>query len=373
MWPGDILLLGCGAWSAGCSTRLGAHLDAAAAHVHRCGLVIGMVNVLLPYTILDAAERYVGNPGAIRATAAQSLMASPFTAFRRGFLPLTMPGVGPSFLLVFVLPLGFFITPAMLGSPHEVMIANLISSVTASLRPGLPRRRPGHRPARPERARHHGHARLVWRGRAARGHGSRRPAGASLPSGGKGPGHPGTIDLVFTPVWPRLFTVVGGGVLAFWRLSRDPDDSPSPPARPRSSRVPAALDSRSSGQCVKYFTARGWLDSTWHSVVIAAMTAGPPLLLAVPGRRGRVALSPGGSAGSCTWRCCRPSSAPSSTIVAVGDPSRRPASACTHTGSSGVVLGHTVIALPIAISSRWPPRCGTSIATSSEPRSASAR
>src|SRR5262249_3257485 len=100
------------------------------------GGVIGMVNVLLPYTTLILLSVMRGvRPELLPA--AESLMASPFTAFRRVFVPLTLPGIGAGYLLVFVLALAFFIPPAMLGSPHEVMIANVIASVTGSLNWGL--------------------------------------------------------------------------------------------------------------------------------------------------------------------------------------------------------------------------------------------
>src|SRR5690606_26944317 len=59
--------------------------------------------------------------------AAQSLASGPFTAFRRVYLPLSMPGVFSGCILVFVMCLAFFVTPAMLGSPRETMIANMIA------------------------------------------------------------------------------------------------------------------------------------------------------------------------------------------------------------------------------------------------------
>jgi putative spermidine/putrescine transport system permease protein len=55
--------------------------------------------------------------------AAATLGAGPFTSFRRVFLPLTMPGVIGGCLLVFVMGLGFYITPALLGGPKDMMIS----------------------------------------------------------------------------------------------------------------------------------------------------------------------------------------------------------------------------------------------------------
>jgi putative spermidine/putrescine transport system permease protein len=58
--------------------------------------------------------------------AARSLGASRFQAFRLVFLPLTLPGLIGAGTLVFILSLGFYVTPALLGSPKETMIAQTI-------------------------------------------------------------------------------------------------------------------------------------------------------------------------------------------------------------------------------------------------------
>ena len=58
--------------------------------------------------------------------AASDLGASRLQAFRRVFLPLSLPGIAGGTLLVFILSLGFFITPALMGGPGDVMIAMLI-------------------------------------------------------------------------------------------------------------------------------------------------------------------------------------------------------------------------------------------------------
>ena len=89
------------------------------------GVTIGMSQILLPYMALPiyAAMRRI-DPDLTPAAA--SLGAPPFTAFRRVFLPLSLPGVLAGSLLVFVLALGFYITPALLGSPHDAMLSELI-------------------------------------------------------------------------------------------------------------------------------------------------------------------------------------------------------------------------------------------------------
>ncbi len=86
-----------------------------------------MIHILLPYMILPIANalRHI-DPSLRRA--ALSLGASPGGAFRQVTLPLSMPGVAAGVLLVFVLSLGFYITPALLGGAHDMTIAMLIAN-----------------------------------------------------------------------------------------------------------------------------------------------------------------------------------------------------------------------------------------------------
>jgi putative spermidine/putrescine transport system permease protein len=89
------------------------------------GVLIGMTYVLLPYMVLTVYSVMRGiDPAFIRA--AHSLGASRWQAFRKVFLPLSLPGIAGGTLLVFILSLGFFITPALMGGPSDVMIAMLI-------------------------------------------------------------------------------------------------------------------------------------------------------------------------------------------------------------------------------------------------------
>ena len=77
---------------------------------NQAGVVIGMSYVLLPYMVLTVYSVMQGiDPGLVRA--AHSLGASRLQAFRRVFLPLSLPGIAGGTLLVFILSLGFFITP----------------------------------------------------------------------------------------------------------------------------------------------------------------------------------------------------------------------------------------------------------------------
>jgi ABC-type spermidine/putrescine transport system permease subunit I len=92
---------------------------------NRAGVVVGMTYVLLPFMVLTLASVMRGiDPALVRA--AHSLGASRWEAFRRVFLPLSAPGIAGGTLLVFILSLGFFITPALMGGPSDIMIAMLI-------------------------------------------------------------------------------------------------------------------------------------------------------------------------------------------------------------------------------------------------------
>jgi putative spermidine/putrescine transport system permease protein len=90
------------------------------------GATIGMVHVLLPYMLLPiyAAMRRVDQD---LVQAASNLGASPLRAFRNVFLPLTLPGLYAGCLLVFVISLGFYITPALLGDPQQMMLSQLVA------------------------------------------------------------------------------------------------------------------------------------------------------------------------------------------------------------------------------------------------------
>jgi ABC-type spermidine/putrescine transport system permease subunit I len=91
------------------------------------GVMLGMSQILLPFMVLPiyAVMRRI-DPEFTRAAA--NLGAPPLAAFRRVFLPLSLPGVLAGALLVFVLALGFYITPALLGSPKDTMISQFIAS-----------------------------------------------------------------------------------------------------------------------------------------------------------------------------------------------------------------------------------------------------
>ena len=101
------------------------------------GTLIAMTHILLPFFILPLYSGMVTIPTSYMR-AAQSLGARGVYAFRRVYLPLTLPGVGSGGLLVFILAVGYYITPALVGGQSGQMISNIIAyHVQSSLNWGL--------------------------------------------------------------------------------------------------------------------------------------------------------------------------------------------------------------------------------------------
>jgi putative spermidine/putrescine transport system permease protein len=92
---------------------------------NKLGIIIGMTYVLLPYMILTlfAAMKTI-DPTYVRA--AYTLGASPTYTFRKIYFPMSAHGAISGSLIVFILAIGFFVTPALMGGPSDVMIAMLI-------------------------------------------------------------------------------------------------------------------------------------------------------------------------------------------------------------------------------------------------------
>lgn len=90
------------------------------------GAIIGMVHYLMPPTvlILDSTMRSVDQRLVL---AAQSLGATPRRAFFRVFVPLTLPGIRAATVLIFIMGLGFFVTPALLGGRQQLTMSMLIN------------------------------------------------------------------------------------------------------------------------------------------------------------------------------------------------------------------------------------------------------
>ena len=89
------------------------------------GVILGTANVLLPFLVLPLFAAMLRLDDRLLQAAA-SLGASRRTIFWRVFFPLTLPSLAAGAILVFILTLGFFITPAILGGGRVPMIANML-------------------------------------------------------------------------------------------------------------------------------------------------------------------------------------------------------------------------------------------------------
>lgn len=94
------------------------------------GVTIGMVHVMMPFMVLSLYSVMTGIDRSLLKAAA-NLGARPFEAFRKVFLPLSMPGVFAGSILVFIISVGFFITPALLGGRREIMISMVIEQAVS--------------------------------------------------------------------------------------------------------------------------------------------------------------------------------------------------------------------------------------------------
>jgi putative spermidine/putrescine transport system permease protein len=100
------------------------------------GVLIGMIHYMTPYATLPLLASMQGIDARL-ASASRSLGAGPLITFRRIFLPLTVPGLVAASLLVFVISLGFYVTPAILGGGKVLMVAEYVSvEVLVTLRWG---------------------------------------------------------------------------------------------------------------------------------------------------------------------------------------------------------------------------------------------
>lgn len=92
---------------------------------NKAAVVIGMTYVLLPYMVLTlfAAMRSIDHD---LLRAARGMGASGLMIFCRIYFPLSLHGVVSGALIVFILSIGFFVTPALMGGPSDAMVATLI-------------------------------------------------------------------------------------------------------------------------------------------------------------------------------------------------------------------------------------------------------
>lgn len=97
---------------------------------NRTGVLVAMTHVLLPFLVLPLYGVMKGiRPETGRA--ARSLGAGPVTTFVRVFLPQSLPGVAAGCIIVFVLSLGYYVTPALVGGAGDQMISSFIAFYTS--------------------------------------------------------------------------------------------------------------------------------------------------------------------------------------------------------------------------------------------------
>jgi putative spermidine/putrescine transport system permease protein len=93
------------------------------------GVYVAMTHILLPFVVLPLYSVMKGiSPAYMRA--AVSLGCPPWRSFWRVYFPQTLPGIGAGALLVFIMSMGYYITPALLGGPQEQMISYFIAFYT---------------------------------------------------------------------------------------------------------------------------------------------------------------------------------------------------------------------------------------------------
>ena len=96
---------------------------------NRFGVLVAMTHILLPFMILPIYSVMKNIPPSYER-AARSLGATPWTAFWRIYFPQSLAGIGAGGLLVFILALGYYITPALVGGPTDQMVSYFIADHT---------------------------------------------------------------------------------------------------------------------------------------------------------------------------------------------------------------------------------------------------
>ena len=108
------------------SLRLVGNEDRIQMIYNQTGTIIAMVHILLPFMILPLYSVMKTIPPSYMR-AARSMGASQTYAFIRVYFPQTMPGIAAGTLLVFILAIGYYITPALVGGNDGLLISNLIA------------------------------------------------------------------------------------------------------------------------------------------------------------------------------------------------------------------------------------------------------
>ena len=96
---------------------------------NRTGVIVGMTHFLLPFMVFPILASLMAQGGDLQR-AAQVMGAGPTRIFLRVTLPLSMPGVLAGCVICFVLSLGMFVTPALLGGRKDMMMSNLVDFYT---------------------------------------------------------------------------------------------------------------------------------------------------------------------------------------------------------------------------------------------------
>jgi putative spermidine/putrescine transport system permease protein len=96
---------------------------------NRVGVYIAMTHILLPFMILPLYSVMKSIPSTYQR-AAVSLGSHPFAAFWRVYVPQTYAGIAAGALLVFILAIGYYITPALLGGPDDQMVSYYVAYYT---------------------------------------------------------------------------------------------------------------------------------------------------------------------------------------------------------------------------------------------------
>jgi putative spermidine/putrescine transport system permease protein len=96
---------------------------------NRTGVIISMVHILLPFMILPLYSVMKSVPPTY-LRAAVSLGSAPLAAFARVYVPQTYPGIGAGALLVFILAIGYYVTPALLGGAEDQMLSYYVAQYT---------------------------------------------------------------------------------------------------------------------------------------------------------------------------------------------------------------------------------------------------
>ncbi|MCR5865273.1 MAG: ABC transporter permease [Aquincola tertiaricarbonis] len=96
---------------------------------NRTGVLVSMTHILLPFMILPLYSVMKSVPPTYQR-AAVSMGSPPLAAFFRVYVPQTYPGIGAGALLVFILAIGYYVTPALLGGPDDQMLSYYIAQYT---------------------------------------------------------------------------------------------------------------------------------------------------------------------------------------------------------------------------------------------------